>query len=90
MQRACDKIAVIVNALDGTVHNKNILAFLQELKEIALSLEYGQRSEKFHNKLRSFNRMWGDEFSPQATMVRPLIDDLFAMHGFPEEKAKPK
>ena len=88
MESACDKIAIIASALEGEVHNKNIFAILQELEGISLQLEHEQRSELFHNKLRGFNRMWGEEFSPQASVLTPILDDLFKMHGFPEERTK--
>ena len=88
MESARHKIAIIAGALEGEVRNKDIFAILQELEGIALQLGQDQRSELFHNKLRGFNRMWGDEFSPQASVLTPILDDLFRMHGFPEERAK--
>lgn len=90
MNRADEKIDLIANALEGDVLNKNIFALLQDLRQTSKSLDHGQKSETFHNMLRSFNRMWGDEFSPQSAVVSPLLDDLFKMHGFPEERSKAK
>lgn len=90
MKRADEEIGLIANALEGDVRNKNIFVVLQDLRQTSQSLEHGQKSVAFHNMLRSFNRMWGDEFSPQGTVVSPLLDDLFKMHGFPEERSKAK
>ena len=90
MKSAGEKVAAIANVLEGAVSNTKIFVALQELKEISLLLDHGQRSELFHNKLRGFNRMWGDEFSPQASVVSPILDDLFEMHGFPDEKTRAK
>ncbi len=87
---AVEKIDVIANALEGEVRNKNILDLLQKLRQASESLEQGQKSENFHNMLRSFNRMWGDEFSPKNEVIFPILSDLFDMHGFPEERSKVK
>lgn len=90
MMCAAEQIDVIANALEGEVRNKNILDLLQKLRQSSESLGQGQKSENFHNMLRSFNRIWGDEFSPENEVVSPLLNDLFDMHGFPEERSKVK
>ena len=90
MTYAAKKIDLIVQALEGDVFNKNIFSLLQGMRQASQSLENGQQSETFHNMLRSFNRMWGDEFSPKDDVISPLLDDLFDLHGFPNEKSKAK
>jgi hypothetical protein len=90
MTPASEKIDIIADALKDDVFNKRIIAVLGDLRKISQSLDQGQKSETFHNMLRSFNRMWGDEFSPKDAIVAPLLNDLFAMHGFPAERSKAK
>ena len=90
MMCAAEKVDLIANALEGAVRNKNILVLLQKLRKASESLGQGQKSENFHNMLRCFNRMWGDEFSPENEVVSPLLNDLFNMHGIPEERSKVK
>ena len=90
MISSTEKIDVIVNALKDDVFNKRILAILYDLRQISQVLGHRQKSKVFHNKLRSFNRMWGDEFSPKDAVVIPMLDDLFEIHGFPEERSKDK
>ncbi|PXW72721.1 hypothetical protein C7964_101837 [Loktanella sp. PT4BL] len=90
MTPAAEKIDIIANALKDDVSNKRVFALLDDLRKTSLSLDHGQKSETFHNMLRSFNRMWGDEFSPKYAVVTPLLNDLFDMHGFPAERSKAK
>ncbi|KZL13155.1 hypothetical protein [Pseudovibrio sp. Ad26] len=90
MTGTAEKIDLIAKTLEGDILNKKIFPLLQDMREISQSLDYKQKSEAFHNMLRSFNRMWGDEFSPKDEIVSPLLDDLFELHGFPEEKSNAK
>ncbi|SFL23548.1 hypothetical protein SAMN04488518_12516 [Pseudovibrio ascidiaceicola] len=90
MTHATEKIDLIAKTLEDDILNKKIFHLLQNMREISQSLDYRQKSDTFHNMLRSFNRMWGDEFSPKDETVSPLLDDLFELHGFPDEKSNAK
>ncbi len=90
MTIASEKIKLLESILDGAVHNKRIFKILEEMRAISETLSSAEKSVEFHNMLRGFNRMWGDEFSPKSDIVSPLLDDLFSLHGFPNEKVSAK
>ncbi|MBE1292555.1 MAG: hypothetical protein GJ677_08705 [Rhodobacteraceae bacterium] len=62
---------------------------LEKLAEYVARLDVAERSRDVHNQLRSFNRLWGDEFQPEEECIDPLLNELFELHGYPESRHKP-
>lgn len=81
MNSVAQSFDVIINNLDGKVHNPNIFTFLKKAKLLCLELEEGQYSADLHNLMKGFNYMWGDEFMPCEDIISPIIDDIYKRYS---------
>ncbi|WP_273248496.1 hypothetical protein [Sediminimonas qiaohouensis] len=83
----------IIGQIQGILSNRDKITalprLLAELKALAEQLDHNEKSAPFHNQLRGFVYVWGDEFEPEREKVSPLLSALFDLHGFPYSKHKP-
>jgi hypothetical protein len=80
----------IQNYLSNERKRSPLPHILSELRTLASRLSNEEKSSDFHNLLRGFNRCWGDEFCPEEGLVAPLLNELFELHGYPDQRSRPK
>lgn len=88
--RATDIVEEIQECLTDTPNAPAVKRILAELQRMAVQLSDNEKSAEFHNTLRGFVRVWGDMFSPSEEKISPLLDALFSLHGYPEDRSRPK